>query len=270
MTNLIKNRLFCAALLLSSLQVGFAQSQTNVPTFSFGLPLTPVWDISGSYYITNHLQGATIRPLDIVFRGIDLSVDAHGKVLGTGTTIVLVGDDYVGGDYKISGNMNGGGLKTRANFSIHFKGNGIVAGVSTTCNISANYKLEVNPVGLNMVGTTSGSANFSHLGGGKLKSPISLPLPPGVDGGWNVTLDIAPFKNLAGTATIIVDHNPGTVLTSKLTGNVSKRPPVAKVKLSGTGYSAGTQLNLNFTANIVATNQLASVKGKILGQKVQN
>ena len=60
MTSPMKNRLFCTALLLSSLQFGFGQTQSETATFSFGPPLTPVWDISGYYTLTNHLQGATI------------------------------------------------------------------------------------------------------------------------------------------------------------------------------------------------------------------
>src|SRR3974377_482544 len=127
MTNITKTRLFCTALLLSSLQFGYSQMLTN--TF-FSLPTAPVWDISGPYAITNHLQGANIVPLDVVFVEIDLTVDAHGKVQGSGTTVVLVGTDQVGGDYKVSGKISGGGANTKVNFSVHCKGQGVVAGVN--------------------------------------------------------------------------------------------------------------------------------------------
>ena len=43
----LKNGLVCTGLLLSSLQFGFAQSQATTTAFSFGPPLTPVWDLSG-------------------------------------------------------------------------------------------------------------------------------------------------------------------------------------------------------------------------------
>ncbi|MCX6928821.1 MAG: hypothetical protein NT154_37255 [Verrucomicrobia bacterium] len=197
------------------------------------------------------------------------------KLQGSGTTVISVGDDFVGGDYKVSGNITGGGVKTRVNFSIKFKGNGNVSGVETTCNINAKYNLAIDPAGLAMVGTTSGNASFSHLGSGNLKGPFSQPLPHGADGRWIVMLDVAPLQKIAGTGTIFVDNYLGTntagrILSTKLSGSVSKRPLMAKTKMSGSGDSGGTQLNMNFTSNVIATNQIASIKGKILGQKVQN
>ena len=273
MTSPIKNRLFCAALLLCSLQFGFAQNQANLTTFSFGPPANPVWDISGVYQITNHMQGAKIRPMDIVFNGLALGVDAHGHVQGSGTILVLVGDDVVGGDYRVTGNVTGGGSKTRVNLSIRFKGNGIVAGVLPTCNISAKYNLAVDPVGKTMVGKTTGNAQFAHLGGSTLKSDISLPLPPGVNGGWNVTLDVFPFgTKLSGTAVVLVNNTnaPSTTLATKANGNLPKQSTMAKVKLSGYGFSAGTQINMTFTPILGATNLTATVKGKVLGQNIKN
>jgi len=240
-------------------------------TFSFGPPITPVWDVSGTYQITNCLQGAKLQPRDVVFNGVALGVDAHGHMQGSGTILVRVGDDPVEGDYKVSGNVTGGGTSTHVNFSIRFKGNGVVAGVLTTCNISAKYNLKVNPAGLTLVGTSSGSAHFSNLGGGSLKSDISLPLPPAVDGGWMVTLDIAPFgTKLFGTARVLVDNTPVTTLATKVNGNLPKHSTTATVKLSGYGNSAGTQLNLEFTPILGATNLPATLKGKVLGQNVKN
>lgn len=271
MISMLKNRLSCTALLLSSLQFGFAQSQTNDATLTFGPPLTPVWEISGYYQITNRLQGVKFRPLDIVFKDLGLGVDAHGKILGAGTTVVPVGDDYVGGDYKVTGNISGGGAKTRVKFTVKFKGNGTVAGIVTTCNMTVKYDLQVNPLGLTMVGKTTGNANFSNLGGGKFNSDISLPLPPGVNGGWTVVPDLLVFGNkISGTAVIFVNtwtNGSTTTLATKAKGNVSKSL-VQKVKLSGSGSSAGTQITLEFAPTPATTNQLATAKGKVLGQKV--
>ena len=273
MTSLIKTRLFCSALLLASLQFGFTQSQ-GTTTFSFGPPLTPVWDLSGTYQITNHLQGAKLRPMNIVFNGLVISHDAHGHLVGSDTIVVPVGDDYVGGDYKVSGTVSGGGLKTRANFSVHFKGNGMVAGVLTTCNISAKYNLVVDPVGLNLVGTITGNANFSNLGSGKLNAPFSLPLPGGADGNWQIVLDVFPFgTKISGTSIILVDSStnaPQTTLATKANGNLPKQDTRAKVKLSGYGNSGGTQVTMQFIPNFGATNLIATVNGKVLGQKVKN
>lgn len=274
MTSPIKSRLFCTALLLSSLQFGFAQSQTSATTFSFGLPLTPVWDVSGYYDLTNHMQGAKLRPMDIIFSGVGIGLDAHGRLQGAGTMVVRVGDDYVGGDYKISGTVSGGGAKTKAVFSLRFKGNGTVAGVLTVCNISAKYNLVVDPVGRNLVGTITGNANFSSLGSGKLNSPIILPLPGGVDGGWSIVLDVFPFGNkISGTGVILVNsltNAPQTALATKANGSLPKQDTRAKMKVAGYGNSSGTQVNMQFIPLLGATNLIATVSGKVLGQKVKN
>jgi hypothetical protein len=270
----MKNCLFYTALLFASLQLGFSQTLTN--TFFFGPPLTPVWDISGIYQITNQMESATIGPLDIVFNQLGLGVDAQGKVrpLGSPTILVLVGKDVVGGDYKVSGRISGGGAITHVNLSIKFNGNGIVAGLPTTCSFSARYNLEIYPTNApTLAGRTSGTAHFSHLGSGSFKSNISLPLPPGADGGWNVTLDMVAFGNrLFGTAVALVDTSTGeatTTLATKANGTVSQSG-LAKVNLTGYGNSVGTRLNLEFTPVPGATNVLATVNGKVLGQKVKS
>jgi hypothetical protein len=243
----------------------------SIPTFSFGPPVTPVWDVSGTYQITNFMQGAKLQSRSVIFNDVALSVDAHGHLQGSGTIQVLVGDDPVTGDYRVSGNVTGGSTKTRVSFSIRFKGSGIVSGVLTTCNISARYNLVIDPVSKSMAGKTTGNAHFSQIGSGNLKSDISLPLPPDANGGWNVTLEIVPFgTKLTGTAVILVTNTPVTTLATKATGNQPKQSTKAKVKLSGYGHSAGTQLNLEFTPIPGATNLFATLKGKVLGQNVKN
>jgi hypothetical protein len=275
MTSPITNRLFGTVLLLSSLQFGFAQSHSNILTFAFGPPVTPVWDISGTYQITNRMQGAKLRPMNIVFPRLILSVDAKGKVTGgTDTMVAYAGDDYIGGDYKVSGKITGGGEETRVDFTVKFKGEGIVAGVSTTCNVNAKYDLTILPGVLAMAGKTTGSAHFSNLGNGDLKSDIALPLPPGVDGGWMVKMDMYPYgRKLSGSAVVLVDTTPTnttTILNTKVSGNVPKQSVVAETKLSGWGNSTGTKLNLEFTPILGLTNLAAKVNGKVLGQNVKN
>lgn len=267
-----KHRLFFTAIALLSLQFSFAQTQTNAPDFfAFGPPLNPVWDLTGTFDITNHMQTATIQSTEIVFKQVTLSTDGHGKISGRDTIVVMVGDGLVGGDYRASGKFSGGGKKTHVNLSIRFKGNGTVAGVVTSCNISAKYNLEVDPATQTLVGKASGNASFSQLGNGNLKSNFSLPLPPGVDGNWNVTLDVIPFgKKISGTGLISVDNTPPSTLAAKATGNLSGQSSTIKVKLSGTGFSSGTQLKLDFVPVIGTNSQPVSMKGKILGQNVKN
>jgi hypothetical protein len=269
MTSPIKNRLFCTALLLSSLQFGFAQALTN--TFFFGPPLTPVWDLSGTYQITNRTQGSKLGPMDLVFNDLTLGLDPRGRLQGANWILVPFGDATLGGYYKLSGSVTGGGTKTRVKFSIKFNGNGNVAGVDTLCNISVKYNLEVNPSDLTLVGTSTGSAHFSGLGSSTLNSYISLPLPLGVDGGWDVILDAYPFgTKLSGTAVVQADNFYGNPLATKVSGNLPAQSATAKLKLSGYGYSAGTQLNMQFIPVVGATNLAAAINGKVLGQKVKN
>jgi hypothetical protein len=275
MTNPIKNHLFGTVLLLSSLQFGFAQSQSDLLTFVFGPPLLPVWDMSGTYQVTNRMQGPKFAPTLVVFHDLELVVDAKGKITGgTPTMVGYVGDDYIGGDYKVSGNVSGGGTKTQVKFTVKFKGNGIVAGVSSNFKINATYNLTVLPGTLQMGGKTTGNANFSSLGNGDLKSDATiLPLPPGADGGWKALVQLVGFKNqLAGSAQVLVDSTPTNsahILNTKVSGNWPKNSAVAKTKLSGTGNSTGTKVTLEFVPLYGQTN-VAKVDGKVLGQKVKN
>ena len=120
-----------------------------------------------------------------------------------------------------------------------------------------------------MAGKTSGSVHFSKGGSSSLKSGVAVPLPLGVDGSWNVTLDVHPVgTRLGGTATVVV-HDKSTLAT-KATGALPKQSTAAKVTLAGYGPSAGTRLNLRFTPTIGDTDRLPSLTGKVLGQKVRN
>jgi O-glycosyl hydrolase len=240
-------------------------------TFAFGPPVTPVWDVSGTYQITNRLQGPKLPPTEIVFKDLALTLDGHGRLQVPGTIQASVGEDVFGGQCRVSGTVSGGGTRTRVNFSIRFKGSGVVSNVPTSCKISANYKLEVDSVGRTLVGRTSGSAHFSDRGNGNINSDISLPLPAGADGGWTVVLDASQSgTKLSGTAVVRVDSAASNILLAKANGNLPKQSTVAKVKLSGYGGSAGTQINLQFIPVAGATNLAATVNGRVLGQKVKN
>jgi O-glycosyl hydrolase len=248
-----------------------ASTPTPNPTFSFGPPTTPVWDISGTYQLTNHMEGTKVRPLDVILRDVVLDADARGRLQGAGTIPVLFGADTVAGDYKVTGNLTGGGTKTRANITIKCKGQGTVAGAVTSYDLSVKYNLQVNPAGLSMLGKVTGTVHLGKGVSGSIKSDLSLPLPPGADGGWNVTLNVIPYgTKLSGTAVVLVDNTPDTTLATKVTGGLSKQSGAANVKLAGYGNSAGTQINLQYTPVSETAGGVATVKGKVLGQNVKN
>ena len=264
---------------------------TAANIFIFGDTNAPVWDISGIYQITNYMLGPVIRsaggvlitnpPTEVVFNQLGLGVDTHGKVTGGGWILVPVGNDVndvVGGYCTVSGKMSGGGTNTHVNFTVKLPGNGSIAGVPTTCSISAKYNLRVkydlhaNPPLTNLVGTTSGSAHFSHLGNGTLKSDnLSLPLPPGVDGTWSVAAALSQFgSKLFGSGKVVVPNTPTTTLATTANGSISKSG-TGKLNLSGYGYSAGTQLTAQFSLIPGATNMVfvTGLNGKVLGQTVK-
>jgi O-glycosyl hydrolase len=240
-------------------------------TFSFGPPVAPVWDVSGSYQVTNHAQGAKLAPLDVVFQDLALTVDGHGHLQGPGVIQVLAGDDGFMGDCRLSGSVSGGGSSTRVNFSVRFKGSGVVSNVPTSCTIAANYKLGVDSTSRTLIGKVSGNAYFSDRRTGSLKSDVSLPLPSGADGGWSIGLDVSQSgTKLTGTGVVRVDGASGSALLTRVSGNVPRNSATAKVKLSGSGASSGTQLNLQYIPAGGTSNPTATVNGKVLGQKVKN
>ncbi len=257
MISSIKSRLWVTALLLASLCCCLAGQAAPAPVnLSFTGSTAPVYDLTGEYRFDQQLLIAGV-PSRLTL-SLTVRQDAAGRLLGSGSTIIYLGQDAYAATYGVSGRISGGGKSTRATLVARLQGADLDAGGKPPFVISVQYNLEVKPAGLK--GTVRGSGRFAALGNGSIKSLISgVPLPPGVDGSWSVQMNVLPVNKVNGTGAILLPN--GRNLPATLAGN-AMTSGLSQVKLSGTN---GATLNINFFPQTRAVQKLS---GRILGQTV--
>src|SRR5437867_7403638 len=148
-----KGRLLFIPVLLCSLYLGRAEAPSGQINFVFDSAVLPLWDFSGTFSPTNQaILGAGGQTVPFS-SSVELTHDVRGRLTGSGTTVLAIGQELVAADYKASGRVSGGGTATRATLVTRFKGTGVISGLSTTFNISVRYKLEVDQAGGTLIGT---------------------------------------------------------------------------------------------------------------------
>ena len=234
---------------VSSGPVGFFFTNSNAT----------VYDLSGGYLFEQQAVARGGMPLDLSL-GFSVQQDAAGRLRGSGVTNVQIGNDLVAARYTVNGSMSGGGGKpARARFSVRWQAQDAGAGASSAFTITVQYNLEVMQGLLN--GTARGRAKFGKSGSSGINTSIAaVPLPAGVDGSWNMTLDI---QALRGAGSINLPN--GRSLRGSLAGNFSARAALKRLKLAGVGGDRGTTLSFGF---LPASSALQSLSGKVLGQTV--
>ena len=270
---LIKNRLWCAVLILTA-QFGAVQAQTVVG-FDFDTSNYPAWDLSGSYTLDQPISGAggTLVPLTYT---VYITHDAKGKLSSSGTMMVNVDGAVVAASYTLKGNVSGGGTDTRANFSVDFKGEDWFYGVRRTFNGHVSYKLNVDPVGHTLLGTARGSFSIQGSGSNQIKTDVDLPLPTGVDGSWSVNMVAMTLKQFIGTGSIDVAafHSPELpggwpatrILYTEVKGSYNSSKNLANANLDGIDEAKGSNLTLKFEPGSTFPTKM---NGKVLGQKIK-
>jgi len=261
----IHRSLFFPSLLvaLSSL----AEAPSGQINFSFDPAVLPLWDFSGTFQPTNQtIQGAggSDVPLSLA---ADLTQAANGRLTGSGLTVVGIGSDFVAANYTASGRVSGDSSKAKMNLTIRLKGDGVVAGRATHFNISVTYKLQVKREAGVLAGTAQGHANLGSLGGGPIKSDVAAPLPPGMNGSWNLQLDVSTLSKISGTGTIFLSNT--RTLPGNLTGSYSGSADQSKIKFTGVDAAKGSSLNLTLETHSLGVSRIVKLKGKVLGETLQ-
>src|SRR5262249_28932654 len=150
--------------------------------------------------------------------------------------------------------------------TVNLRGEDLVAGVETAFNITVSYKLTFNPESGQLEGASRGRATFSKLGGGKVSSDsISVGLPAGGDGSWSIAMDVIPFKTLSGSAQITLSG--GRLVNGALLGRFFEGTEISVLRFSGTNVDRGAVSTFSFSI-IQGVNELETVQGKLLGQRV--
>jgi hypothetical protein len=273
MMTLIKNRLWCAVLLLS-VQFGTVQAQTLFG-FDFNTSNFPAWDITGGYEFNQPISGAGGIQVPLTYT-VFISHDAKGKLTGSGTTLVNVDGQVVAATYKVNGTVSGGGNGTRANFSVDLKGKDFFYGILRSFNGHVSYKLNVDPTGLTLSGTARGSFSIQGSGSSQIKVDADLPLPVGVNGSWSVNMGVMALKSFIGTGIIEVagfksPELPGgwpanRILPAQVSGTYSNSKQIASSNLKGIDEAKGSNLNVKFQPGGTFPTKMS---GKVLGQNIK-
>ena len=228
----------------------------------------PVLDVSGDYPVSVTVGDDTDVSFDIT-----VQQDARGKLSGGGTTTVNIDGDLVQGAYTVTGRISSthNGVDssvssvTRAIVTVRVSGSGFVAGATRRFSLLVTYKLQVDPATLTAFGSGKGYASATGLGTGRIDEEASVALPPGMNGNGQLQADVLLTGNrFSGTATVTLSN--GRTVDFNVTGTYAPRTDKTKLKLTGTGASAGSNLRWDGVGEHLQSGVLA---GKILGQSTR-
>ncbi len=229
-------------------------------TYSFNVQNVPLWDVSGPYHLSPSINGDV--PVDF-----DISVlqDNKGKLYGSGPTTVDIDGENVQGNYTVKGKIFTSAGVTRATATVKVTGTGVIRGASRAYSLSESFNLEIDSAGLAVIGTGKGSANAKGIGGGKIAEDINDSLPEGMDGAWELELGVQTnVKKLSGNSSVNLSN--GRSLDFVTSGSYSPTTDFSKVKLTGSGTSAGAKINLVGSGEGMALHQIT---GKLFGQTIK-
>jgi hypothetical protein len=169
---------------------------------------------------------------------------------------------------RINGKVTGFGGVARVHFTVRFSGSGTLAGhegVPVTGSLTVDAETDPSTDQLVGVKFSKFSANFMGFSSLNGQVDFSSALPPGIDGSWNLNLQLVALGKVSGTGTIVT---PSRVLGLDLTGAFKGGMFKIKAKgandvpdaLDGTGSSATIFLQSPFDS--------LGLNGKLLGQKI--
>jgi hypothetical protein len=261
----MKRVMFGLFSLLVLLQLGVANARAEELsgdyTVSFNGAVN-VWDISGTYDVD----------LDGLKLGYTVEVDPAGKFQGQGYMSFHEGWDYLDGTLFFSGSIKSVGDVTSIVMNMKLTGSGVVSGYSATFKATMKETMEIDTANKTMVGTASGKISVAVPGVGKQSMPLEKitvedDLPADMDGTWDVELHVAA-DGTKYTGTAKAELSNGRNVPFDLKGSYSAKKDTSKLALKGAGLNRGMSMNVS----AVLTNaqfQVQSLKGKLLGQKVQ-
>jgi hypothetical protein len=276
MTIRLNPRWLLVSALLFSLQ--FCRAQVVVPSsLSFDLGTSnsvtsQLWDISGSYtlnLLVRERNGVDV-PVQVSF---NLVQDSKGKLTGPTNDfegLVISDSSIFAVTPKISGKVTGSAGVARVHFTVRLHGSGQLGGQNVnSLNASVTFDAETDPTTGQLVASkpTKFSASFSGQPGlkGVDNSEVATPLPPGVDGHWNLTMQLVAVSRVTGIAIATTQNR---AMGFDMSGTFKK--DIFKIKAKGTTDVPNTVTGAGSSATIILTPTFDTIQltGKILGQKM--
>lgn len=199
-------------------------------TFNGGVGL---WDISGDY--SEDVGGLPVEYY--------LSMDPSGKFVGRGR--VSLPGSYWGlsldADLSFVGTIKTVGNVTRVSMTLKMKGGREIEGSNFTFSATATENLLMDTQNLQLSGRVTGSESMSipalheHMRV-PFRSDVQTDLPAGMDGTWNLTLDLSPNgNNYGGTGSVLLSN--GSTIPLKVNGSYVAGAGISKLALTGKGVN---------------------------------
>jgi hypothetical protein len=269
-------RVFFAPAILMVAQLCFGQLPSGRVTIAFDRSNVPVWHIAGPYGFQHDAVAFGSTDLTVAY-GLTIEQDERGRLDGEGQTILQIGADFVAADYKVSGRISTHDGNARAVFSIKLSGTDTIGGARHSFSVSLKYDCAVDAEDLVLTGVARGSVSVGGVGGAKIEEPITLPLPPGVNGSWSVIMDIIALKKIAGSGVISISRylspdipagEPVTLdLPADLNGSFSESKNLTRLRVTGKDQGKGNSVQMEL-GNEDGPVVILSLRGTVLGQKI--
>lgn len=276
----MRTRLNVCGLLVSTLllSLSLCRAQQTLPaivTYNFDTNSNvQLWDLTGTYSVSVTLtekNGISV-PLTLAFNIVQ---DAAGNLHGVARDFQAIsfGDgNLFTVTYTIIGRITTVAGAPTARFVVRFVGNG-TEGSLPNVNFSAILLVDAVPNAED--GQLEGNAKFSAKLGGGLEgvsgtiSPFSVPLPPGVDGTWILTLQLLGGRSLIGSAIITTDagQTMGFTVSGPLNANSTNSAVFARLR--GSGAIASTSIGGVGSSATISTDfsfDSGTLSGKLMGQ----
>jgi hypothetical protein len=262
--------------LVFTLQISRAQTPVVIPpVVSFDLgdtnnPDSQLWDLQGTYRLDVLVQqkNGLATPFRLSFV---LLQDPTGKLsspTNDNTEEMEITDNGLFAVLpKVTGKVTGSGGTAQVTLNISVTGSGTLSGQPVDA-VKASFKVkaETDPSG-NLVGISVGKFSANISGQGSISGTVpdfSTPMPNGANATWNLSLQMAGLKSIAGSA---IATTPNRALGFDLSG---KYNGIFNISAKGAGDVQDTSPGTGASGKIQVLNTFDSMSfnGKILGQKL--
>jgi hypothetical protein len=253
-------------LLLLSGVAARGDSLPNPIGISFESASASVFDLTGDYLLSQEVQGSSGSPVPLFF-GVTITNDVNGRLRSTGVTAVLLGNDYVAANYRLSGSIATAGTNRQVTLDVSLNGQDIIAGNLRKFNMSLHYNLKVNSQTQALEGKARGTVNVQGSGEGRVKTDsFSAGLPAVQDGTWDVFISFLALDQIGGTGTITLSN--GRTFPATVSGSYSANSSKGTVYLHGINEGKGVNTTIKFGVE-EGQPVINKMTGNLLGQQVK-
>ncbi len=230
-------------------------SAQTVYNYSFTGDLS-IWDVSGTY--TDDSIGGTIN--------YTIAQDAKGKLTGFGTADVTIEDVDISMQFDIKGSVKQRNGIATVKLSLKFTGTATYMSETYRFRASEKVTAEINTATAVMNGIVKVSVTVQGVGSERETANISMTIPGDMDGSSDLDFEVnEDGRKLTGTGTLTLSN--GETYDFTVSGKFNERKNESTFTFKPADNDAkGCKLKIKINEG---TDQISSLKGKVLGQCVK-